>query len=246
MSKGIPALTNALSHSHYSMLDVDQAPETPGLYAWYVSFRASPHDWKMKPSPEGDQAIEGFLRLLRKYAGYYEPLPIALRGRGSYGVAWEGELELDTPLRDPDEGSHAASAEEDKRLAILMNSLASEERRRVMATILEMASPVFSSPLYIGVAENLRERLRTHRRDFTKAYDWLREHPEDAETVRTKGKTFGARAAARNMAMGHLEAWVIDLGDQADNAVTIKHLRNTAESAEWLLHRLYAPILGRQ
>ncbi|MFK0153674.1 hypothetical protein ACIQVK_16590 [Streptomyces sp. NPDC090493] len=239
-------MTNALSHSRYSMLDVDQAPETPGLYAWYVSFRAGPHDWKMKPSPEGDQAIEGFLRLLRKYAGYYEPLPIALRGRGSYGAVWEGELQLDTPLHDPDEASNDTAVEEDKRLEILMDSLDSEERRRVMATILEIASPVFSSPLYIGVAENLRERLRTHRRDFTKAYDWLREHPEDAETVRAKGRTFGARAAARNMAMGHLEAWVIDLGDQADDAVTIKHLRNTAESAEWLLHRLYAPILGRQ
>lgn len=239
-------MTSALSHSRYSMLDVDEAPETPGLYAWYVSFRASPHDWKMKPSPQGDQAIEGFLRLLRRYAGYYEPLPIALHGRGSYGAAWEGDLELDTPLREPDETASASSAEEDKRLTTLMGSLDSEDRRRVMAAILEMAAPVFSSPLYIGVAENLRERLRSHRRDFTKAYDWLREHPEDAEVVRAKGKTFGARAAARQMAMGHLEAWVIDLGDHADDAVTIKHLRQTAESAEWLLHRLYTPILGRQ
>lgn len=237
---------NTLSHSRYSMLDVDEAPEAPGLYAWYVSFRASPHDWKMQPSPQGDQAIDGFLRLLRRYAGYYEPLPISLRGRGSYGAAWEGDLELDTPLRQPNEDADASSAEEDKRLAILMNSLDSQERRRVMATILEMASPVFSSPLYIGVAENLRERLRTHRRDFTKAYDWLREHPEDAAEVRAKGKTFGARAAARNMTMRQLEAWVIDLGDQEDAAVTLKHLRHTAQSAEWLLHRLYAPILGRQ
>ncbi|MFC9063542.1 hypothetical protein ACFTXB_36865, partial [Streptomyces sp. NPDC057074] len=105
-----------------------------------------------------------------------------------------------------------------------------------MATILEMAAPVFSSPLYIGVAENLRERLRTHRRDFTKAYDWLREHPEDAAEVRAKGKTFGARAAARNMTMRQLEAWVIDLGDQEDDALTLKHLRHTAPSAEGLLH----------
>jgi hypothetical protein len=228
------------------MLDVDEAPEAPGLYAWYVSFKASPHDWKMQASPQGDQAIEGFLRLLRRYAGYHEPLPITLRGRGSYGTTWGGDLALDTPLRQPDEEADAHSARGDKRLEILMGSLDSQERRRVMATILEMASPVFSAPLYIGVAENLRERLRTHRRDFTKAYEWLREHPEDAAEVRAKGKTFGARAAARDMTMRQLEAWVIDLGDQEDDDVTLKHLRHTAQSAEWLLHRLYAPILGRQ
>ncbi|WP_380277440.1 GIY-YIG nuclease family protein [Kitasatospora purpeofusca] len=228
------------------MLDVDQAPESPGLYAWYVNFSAGPHDWKMQPSPDGDQAIEGFLRLLRKYAGYYEPLPIALRGSGSYGATWEGELELDTPMREPGAATSGVDVEEDKRLEILMGSLDNEERRRVMATIMEMASPVFSSPLYIGVATNLRDRLRTHRRNFTKTYEWLREHPEDTETVRAKAKSFGARAAARNIAMANLEAWIIDIGETGSDDLTTKHLRDTAESAEWLLHRMYAPILGRQ
>ncbi|MGW2766153.1 hypothetical protein [Streptomyces sp. NPDC001275] len=44
----------------------------------------------------------------------------------------------------------------------------------------------------IGRGQRLLASSRTHRRDFTKAYDWLREHPEDAEVVRAKGRTFGA------------------------------------------------------
>lgn len=239
-------MTDSISLSHFSMLDVDQAPESPGLYAWYVSFRAGPHDWKIKPSANGDQAIEGFLNLLRKYAGYYEPLPIDLSGRGSYGAKWEGSLELDYPLREPAEGAHAGDDDLLQRLEMLTGSLDTEERRRVMSSILHKASPVFSSPLYIGVATNLQERLRKHRLDYTRTHDWLREHPEDAETIRTRGKNFGQRAAARSIAMEHLEAWIIDLADEENDEVTKKHLRNTAESAEWLLHRLYSPILGRQ
>ncbi len=238
-------MINGLSHARFTMLDVDQAPEAPGLYAWYVSFSAGPHDWQMQPGPDGDLAIGGFLRLLRKYAGYYEPLPIALRGSGSYGAKWEGELELSTPMREPGDAEPGAD-EEDKRLETLMGSLDNEERRRLLATIMQMASPVFSSPLYIGVAANLRDRLRTHRRSFTKTYEWLREHPEDTEKVRVQAKSFGARAAARNIAMAHLEAWIIDIGDEGSDDLTTKHLRDTAESAEWLLHRMYAPILGRQ
>ncbi|WP_425245411.1 GIY-YIG nuclease family protein [Streptomyces sp. NEAU-NA10] len=227
------------------MLDVDQAPESPGLYAWYVSFRAGPHDWKLKPGPDGDQAIEGFVGLLRRYAGYYEPLPLALSGRGAYGAKWDGELAPDYPLREPDAEDPQVDDIE-PRLEKLTQSLDTESRRRVMATILEKATPVFSTPVYIGVAENLRQRLRQHRVSYTKAHDWLREHPEDIELVRTKGKSFGERAAAREIAMQHLEAWVIDLADEENDEVTKKNLRNTAESAEWLLHRLYSPILGRQ
>ncbi|MFG2956392.1 hypothetical protein ACGF5O_22045 [Streptomyces sp. NPDC048291] len=238
----------------YSMPHVDQAPDTPGLYAWYVSFRAGPHDWKLRAGKNGDEATEGFLNLLRKYAGYYEPLPINLSGRGSYGARWQGEIALDSPLGPPDgpDAPTSVDAEDDTeaeavlRLEKLMGSLDTENRRRVMSTILTQAIPVFSSPLYIGVAENLKQRLIQHRQKFTRAHDYLREHPQDADAVRAHGRSFGERAAARNIAMEHLEAWVIDLGDEQNDEITKKQLRNTAESAEWLLHRLYSPILGRQ
>lgn len=239
-------MTDQLPLVRFSMRDVDRAPESPGLYAWYVTFRAGPQDWKVSPGPNGDQAIEGFLNIIREYAGYYEPLPIELAGRGSYGTKWEGLLEQDFPLREPQDGSDKNRAEASSQLNKLLESLANEERRRVMTTILQRASPIFSSPLYIGVAENLRQRLGQHKNNYMKAYDWLREHPSDIDIVRARGKSFGARAAARGIAMEHLEAWIIDLANEEDNKTTKKHLRSTAEAAEWLLHRLYSPILGRQ
>ncbi len=226
------------------MLDVDRAPEAPGISAWYAVFRAGPPDWKLKPGPNGDEAIDGFLNLIRRYAGYHEPLPIDLVGRGTYGARWRGDLVLDDPLRAPEQTADgdAGSVERTSRL---MGAVESEDRRRTMAKVLEMVSPAFSSPLYIGVAENLRTRLSQHKQSVTRAAEWLRDHPDDAEVVQARGKSFGARAAARDIPMEHLEAWVIELDDQQGQLST-KQLRTVAESAEWLLHRLYGPILGRQ
>jgi hypothetical protein len=46
--------------------------------------------------------------------------------------------------------------------------------------------------------------------------------------------------------MNNLEVWVIHLEENDQDGVTVKEVRKTAESTEWLLHRLYSPILGKQ
>ncbi|WP_433562294.1 hypothetical protein ACQP1O_33080 [Nocardia sp. CA-151230] len=237
--------TERLSPRRYSMLDVDQAPQSPGLYAWYVGFLAGPHDWRTDPGPDGDMAVGGFLRLLTRYASHFEPLPIALRSSGSYGSVWQGSLERDAPLGDAEDKSQGLELE-DKRLDQLMDSLGNEDRRRAISEILAMAAPVFSTPLYIGVATDLRERLCVHRRDFGRAYEWLRDHPDDRDRLRLEAKNFGSRAAARNITMDRLEAWVIDVGEGSDNEFSTQKLRQIAQTAEWLLNRFHTPILGRQ
>ncbi|GLW25313.1 hypothetical protein Mame01_53550 [Microbispora amethystogenes] len=230
--------------AEFKMSSVDQAPQTPGLYAWYVKFQAGSQDWRIRPEGEVDGAIEGFLQLLTRYASYHAPLPIDLQGVGAYGARWRGHVELDRPLQEELDGDELVM---DKRLDAIRDTLASEGRRRVMAELLMAATPFFSSPLYIGVAENLRVRLQQHHRDFTDAYDWLLDHPEDAPLVKAKGKSFGQRAAARGISMDTLVAWVLHFdADDADiDAIMNSEIRRTAEAAEWVLHQLYSPILGK-
>ncbi|MFD6377627.1 GIY-YIG nuclease family protein [Streptomyces albidoflavus] len=234
----------------YRMLEVEQAPESPGLYAWYVSFNSSAQDWKTRPEGGIDAATEGYLNLLRQYAGYFEPLPITLRGSASYGGAWSGLLELDHGLSGTSEPSQSndeahASAQEKDREA-LSETISSQDGRRVLSLLLEQATPMFSSPLYIGVAENIRQRLEQHRKKYSQGIEWISSHPSRVDELHSRASNFGLRAAARGIAMEHLEAWVIDLGDVADDGVPAKKLRETSRSAEWLLHRLFTPILGRQ
>lgn len=242
---GAEVVKNTMQPHRYSMLDVDQVPESPGIYAWYVQFQATEQDWRLKASPDGDLAIEGFLGLIEKYAGYYEPVPIKVTGRGTYGARWDGEMARDYALGDR-AGASGENTRSSAKLEKLIDSLDTESRREVLARILESTAPIFSSPLYIGVAENLRNRLRQHRRDFSAASEWLRDHPEDLEKIRLRGKDFGHRAAARGIAMEHLNVWVLDLAEDGTSGLPVSHLRATAESVEWLLHRLYTPILGRQ
>lgn len=237
--------------SRFGMLEVEQAPESPGIYAWYVTFRASAHDWETRPVDGHDSSIEGFLGLLREYASYYEPLPITLRGSAPYGGRWDGALELDHGVisRDSyekDDGSDRREKErrEQDREA-LDNTISSQTGRRLLAQFLSRTTPVFSSPLYIGVAENLNERLQRHRNSYSRAMEWLRSNPHDVDRLKRDAKTFGQRAAARGIAMENLEAWVIDLKELELDA-SVNSLRESARSAEWLLHRLFAPILGRQ
>ncbi|MGW2712426.1 hypothetical protein ACWC4J_26110 [Streptomyces sp. NPDC001356] len=232
------------------MREVEQAPESPGLYAWYASFRASPQDWLTRPDEGRDAAADGFLNLLREYASYFEPLPIALRGSAPYGGSWRGELELDHGLTaTPEIGDTPQSDSEklsQKDRAALTETINSQDGRRVLATLLSQATPFFSSPIYIGVAENLRQRLQQHHRNYTEVMEWLSENPNDTQIAQEQASVFGHRAAAKRIAMENLEVWVIDLGDLESTDLSVRKLRETARSAEWLLHRLFSPILGRQ
>lgn len=234
----------------YGMLELERAPESPGLYAWYVSLQIGPQDWRTRPEDGRDAATEGFLELLREYAGYYEPLPIELRGNAPYGGSWNGTLELDhglsvrrsghgLPLTDQDR-----AAEKDRKA--LSDTLDSQDGRRVLASLLEHSTPVFSAPLYIGVSDNIRQRLLKHRANYSTGVDWLTGNPDGADALKEKANSFGLRAAARGIAMENLEAWVIDLGDGGGSEMSTKILGETARSAEWLLHRIFSPVLGRQ
>ncbi|MEZ7240061.1 hypothetical protein QYS60_20110 [Rhodococcus sp. GXMU-t2271] len=233
----------------FGMSEVDRVPEGPGIYAWYAKFRAGKYDWMARPENGQDAAIESFLDLIRHYASYYEPLPINLKGAAPYGGLWSGSLELDHGVPR----SVVSSAKGDPLNEILEKdrdaleaAISSESSRQILAELLSGITPVFSAPLYIGVAENLQSRLKKHRATYTSGIDWLADHPEGAEELRSKANSFGLRAAARGIAMEHLEVWVIDLEAKYGSENSIADLRVTARSAEWLLHRLFSPILGRQ
>jgi hypothetical protein len=233
-----------LRADRFSMLDVGEAPEVPGIYAWYANFRAGVQDWRFKPTEFGDGAISPFAELMRRYALQFEPLAIELAGSGSYGAKWSGSLGLNYPFR-VESSEPSTSGPEPEPEPAMRTAVENETNRKVMATILERVTPVFSAPLYIGVTDNLRVRLRDHRRSYSKAFEWLKNHPEDFPKVREKGKSFGERAAAREIAMENLEAWVICL-DEEIAGVPLKTLREIFESAEWFTHRVYSPILGRR
>lgn len=226
----------------YSMLDVSHVPEVPGIYAWYVRFSASEQDWQFQPSVQGDAAIPQFEDIIHRFGEQFQPPALKLHAKGAYQTKWDGELVLDYPFRGNQSETTTPSAVERRAIK---QATETPRARRVVANILQRATPTFSAPLYIGVAEDLRVRLSQHQEDYNRAYDYIKAHPEDRERLQISGKNFGTRAAARDIAIEHLEVWVIALDDESRDIPT-HELREIAESAEWILHRIYGPILGRR
>ncbi|MFF9216141.1 GIY-YIG nuclease family protein [Streptomyces viridosporus] len=138
------------------------------------------------------------------------------------------------------------SIAQEKDREALTETINSQDGRHVLAVLLEQVTPIFSAPLYIGVAENIQKRLKQHRLKYNQGMEWLQANPSDVDVLQSRANSFGLRAAARGIAMEHLEAWVIDLSEMNHDGASAKKLRETARSAEWLLHRMFSPILGRQ
>lgn len=230
------------------MLEVEQAPAGPGIYAWYANMLIGELDWKMDIAGGADQAVGRFLSSLQQFADIYEPLSINVRGSSAYGAAWDGELvpeyaprRLSAVVHDQAEADGDTNGEKGG-LGSLRRVAFSETDRGLLAEVLASAVPYFASPLYIGMATNLRERLLQHRKDFTTMKDLLASHPEETERARAKASRFGHRAAARGIAMERLEVRTVSVempeGHTGDSPVPA--------AAEWLLHRFFMPPLGRR
>lgn len=234
------------------MQSVDSAPESPGLYAWYIEFQAGRRDWEMRVEGGRDSAVDGFSEILQRFETQHEDVPIELGGRSSYDTAWIGSLrKLEksanqvTDVDRAEDSRHEAAFDPLDESLRSVDSVDSEGKRQLYTNLLRAATPVFAAPAYIGVTDNLKNRLTTHRRDFARASEWIREHPGDAERMRASGKTFGSRAAARGIALENLTVWVLNAAE-IDPQATDVQLRQVAGSAENLLHRIFAPVLGRR
>ncbi|MBN4927159.1 hypothetical protein IEU95_09965 [Hoyosella rhizosphaerae] len=224
---------------------MDDAPSAPGIYAWYARMQTGSEDWKIRTQDGRDVSTDAFADLLRQYASYHQPRPIPLRGEASYGGRWAGSLALEQPL---DFISEMRSNGEDlpDEASDLYDTISSESGRKILATMLDQAIPVFSSPMYIGVAKDLNDRLLRHRTDFDKGVQWLSKNPGEAESLATRAKNFGLRAAAKGLAMEQLEVWVIETSPSGMGDVDAVQLRSIAHTTEWLLHKIFAPVLGKR
>ncbi|HET9873185.1 MAG TPA: hypothetical protein VFP89_11415 [Propionibacteriaceae bacterium] len=226
-----------------SALDVDLAPAAPGIYAWYGQLGLGPHDWRPQPKDGSDLAVGYLTKAMADFARVHQPSPIRLKGDGTYGLGWTGTLRrasiADTGGTDDEPTIHA-------RLAPLIGS---PDVRQLLVMLLREATPVFASPLYIGVATNLRSRLAEHLKSYEDARQLIRRDPVAAKRLQFDGGDFGARLAGTGLQLEHIICWVIqaDLEPDAEGgSMPSASAREVAEAAEWILQRTFLPVLGRR
>jgi hypothetical protein len=224
-------------------LDIDLAPQVPGIYAWYASLALSDHDWKPRIQGGIDLAAHDLDRAISDYAHVHHPEPLDLRAEGSYNLNWSGALQRDS-ISDPGASGPAS------RLELQLHSLSADpESRRLLTSLLRAAAPIFASPLYIGVATNLRSRLAVHIADYEAAKAALRNNPSESAALHFGGDSFGARLAGAGIQLERLECWVlpaVGVAAAANNQmIAIDGHRSVAGTAEWILQRIFRPVLGR-
>jgi hypothetical protein len=229
------------SPEQLSPLDIDRAPESAGIYAWYAQLGLADEDWK--PNEQGglDLAVGYLSNAVTSYARIHEPSPVNLTGKGTYELPWLGTLRRSS-IADTHEGREETAAS--MHLAELAEN---PDVRKLLISLLRAATPMFASPLYIGVTTNLRSRLTEHTKTYEDARAALREDPSLASRMQFDGDSFGKRLAATGLQLDYLQCWILPASLHSDeNYGSTPSAGDVAKEAEWILQRIFLPVLGRR
>jgi hypothetical protein len=256
-----PCWTNPSLHmSHLTLLSFDEthrASTSPGLYAWYGSLYASVADYKREADSDGnDIGAIRFRRLLARHMLRYQPSPLELRARNTFGADWRGALEdrSKDPVQDVILGRASGSTEQStdtKGLNNTVNRVSNDVKlRRLLVRILQAATPSLASPIYVGVATNLQERLGQHVSLYKNLKDAIGTDENKLrmlrDKVREEGLEFAHRAVAMDFGPEQLQVITLDVKFLVDGTATDNELREVAGVAEWLLNRWHRPFAGRR
>jgi len=234
-----------------SCQDIDQAPESVGLYAWYAVLNVGPKDWQIELDGDKDLGIDRMCRLLLRQTHRVSPPPLEVDATATFS-RWKGCLDdaSERALINALQLTPIGQADQDydkKRSGALQDTVESPAGRHALVRVLERSSPFLSAPLYVGVAEDLRARLAKHAQDLYKFSDVVSRDPDARDRLLAATKTnFALRAVAKGFSVDDLEVWALDLRVLLGPDISTPDLRRFAEAAEWLINRWSRPSLGKK
>lgn len=214
-----------------SWSELSQAPERPGIYAWYFRPQLTEYDInkfiKEIELNDGDENFACRSKIVKKFLNdrifkYFEQKPYEVELKGVLKPRYSGE---------------AVHRSEDDVSPDLIERLCSNPRSLFLINVaLELSTPLIASPLYIGKAENLRDRIKVHKRMIQTLKNniadnlasYLEYHPSLDE------KSFAQRVAEREIPSSQLFV-----------AYTVVADTKIVTDLENILNRIYFPILGR-
>ncbi|WP_422402999.1 hypothetical protein [Pseudomonas sp. GZD-209] len=206
-----------------SWSELDQAPEEPGVYAWYSRLVISKADIDLaikqiilaREKSIYDARVTVEMILDKFVFGPYQETPYQVSLRGQLKPKFIGEV-----LHEPSKSD------------TLIDRLIHEpERLRVIADVLRKAAPWFTAPLYIGMAKNLRSRLLQHRKKIVNLRDKYGGGSKDINAE----AGFANQVAARNFDPTNLFVHI-----EVIDVIASEH-----NDLENILNRINYPIFGR-
>jgi hypothetical protein len=208
----------------YSWPEIEQVPETTGVYAWYSRLEIGRADvegviaevTEAKEKGDVQKARAVFSGALDRFVfGPYKESPYRVELRGALKPRFGGEV------------NHEPSRSE----SLLDRLVDQPDRFRKIAAILAGVAPGFTAPLYIGMAINLRSRLRKHKRRIIE----LRDNGGSPSTDDLADAGFANQVAARGFEPTNLFVMIAEVPVE-----TTEH-----NDIENILNRINFPIFGR-
>jgi hypothetical protein len=203
--------------------EIELAPETAGVYAWYSRLLISRADIdeiirrilaaKTVDEQRARAAVEDALD--RFVFNPYRESPYRVQLRGPLKPRFAGEV------------AHEPS----KSDSLVSRLVKTPERFRTVAEVLGAAAPAFTAPLYIGMATNLRNRLRAHKNKIADLRDLRHAHDNDDSAEAGFAKQVVARGFDPTNLFVHVTEVSVDTGEHND--------------IENILNRINYPIFGR-
>lgn len=207
---------------------VPDAKAKPGLYAWYI---------KITLGKSNMGSPQDFSKALKRITEQVCYPPLAMQLEGHFNLKMEGDLEHIWYGHDKQPFTKK-----------FRNLLDHREERELISNILDQAVPLLTGPLYIGVSKNIQQRLQTHTRLIQKSLKKSQEDvasglPIDSIESMQMDKNFADRIVERNINPNHL---VVGVTYVSHPNLSMERIRETVETAENLLNRMFYPILGRK
>ncbi len=221
-ARNVHSMTGAIQKHLWA--DIVNAPALPGVYAWYYSPEITDYDLEqtitqLKACRETDRpAAEALVRttLDSRVFKHFREDPYQALLEGPLKPTYKGTLE------------HTFSVSS----GLVQRIVDDPDRLRTIRNVLDMSAPMFASPLYMGMAGQLRSRLATHKGLIER---YRRLHRLEDEPARDSDAGFAWQIAKRRIPPDRLV--VFTCTTPADD--------NTAVDIENILNRIYYPILGR-
>jgi len=200
--------------------DIETVNEDPGIYAWYLLNSVGAAD---RDTPRG------WSQLIEKYISDHRRPGMGVNAKAALGLKFEGDIKHIT-----------IEKEEGKSWSPETESI------DMVTDILNLSVPNFAAPLYIGVAlRGVGSRLMDHKRDIKR---YRREGIDkiadirNREPEREEDRIFASRVVSRDIDVDslHVEYIFLDKGEYDGD------LEKGLKTAEFILNRIFFPILGRK
>jgi hypothetical protein len=203
-----------------SWFDIHNAPTSPGIYAWYAQVFISKADLDAfernvaAAKATGADAGEVVLHTLERFVfSPFSENDYEVSVTGQLKPAYFGTLKHKPSISD----------------SLVGRLVEQPYRLNEIARLLEKVVPYFTAPLYIGMAQNLRERLARHKH----LIEQYNESP--AQVWRDQEAGFARQVIARRLPPTKLRVAIAEFETRAAEPHDLENI----------LNRINFPIFGR-